>query len=72
VVFHQAYFRSYEHDVPYNVVEVQLDEGPRILANLLGVANSEIRAGMPVKVVFDDVTNEITLAKFEKDSAPPT
>ena len=65
VVFHQAYFLSYEQDIPYNVVEVELDEGPRIIANLLGVANREIRSGMPVEVVFDDVTEEITLAKFK-------
>ena len=64
VVFHQAYFDSYQQDVPYNVVEVELDEGPRILANLVGIANSEIRASMPVEIVFDDVTDEITLAKF--------
>jgi uncharacterized OB-fold protein len=65
VVFHQAYFRSYESDVPYNVVEVELDEGPRILANLIGAPNSQIRTGMPVEVVFDDVTDEVTLAKFK-------
>jgi uncharacterized protein len=64
VVFHQAYFRSYEADIPYNVVEVELDEGPRVLANLLG-ANREIRCGMPVEIVFDDVTEEVTLAKFK-------
>jgi uncharacterized OB-fold protein len=65
VVFHQAYFRSYQRDTPYNVVEVELDEGPRIMANLLGVSNSDIRPGMPVEIVFDDVTEEITLAKFK-------
>ncbi len=65
VVFHQAYFKSYEHDIPYNVAEVELDEGPRILTNLVGIANADIRAGMPVEIVFDDVTNEITLAKFK-------
>jgi uncharacterized protein len=65
VVFHQAYFRSYQQDIPYNVVEVELDEGPRILANLIGVANDEIRAGMLVEVHFESVTDEITLAKFK-------
>ncbi len=65
VVFHQAYFKSYEHDVPYNVAEVELDEGPRILTNLVGIANDAIRAGLPVEVTFEDVTPEITLAKFQ-------
>jgi uncharacterized OB-fold protein len=65
VVFHQAYFKSYEHDLPYNVAEVELDEGPRILTNLVGIVNDQIRAGLEVEVVFDDVTGDITLAKFK-------
>jgi uncharacterized protein len=65
VIFHQAYFRSYEQDIPDNVVEVELDEGPRILTNLIGLPNGDIRAGLPVEIVFDDVTDEITLAKFK-------
>jgi uncharacterized OB-fold protein len=65
VVFHQAYFKSFEQDVPYNVAEVELDEGPRLLTNLVGIRNGEIRAGMPVEIVFDDATEEITLAKFK-------
>jgi uncharacterized OB-fold protein len=65
VVFHQAYFKSFEAEVPYNVAEVELEEGPRLLTNLVGVRNEEIRAGMPVEIVFDDATEEITLAKFK-------
>ncbi len=64
VVFHQAYFRGFESDVPYNVAEVELEEGPRLLTNLIGVANDDIRAGMPVEIVFERATDEITLAKF--------
>jgi uncharacterized protein len=65
VVFHQPYFRSFEKDLPYNVVEVQLDEGPRILSNLVDIANNEIRGEMRVEIVFDDVSEEIVLAKFK-------
>jgi uncharacterized OB-fold protein len=63
-VFHQAYFRGFESELPYNVAEVELDEGPRLLTNLVGVANDDIRAGMPVEIVFEEATAEITLAKF--------
>jgi uncharacterized OB-fold protein len=64
VVFHQAYFRGFESELPYNVAEVELDEGPRLLTNLVGIANADIRAGMPVEIVFERATEEITLAKF--------
>jgi uncharacterized OB-fold protein len=64
VVFHQAYFSSFTNDVPYNVAEVELEEGPRLLTNLVGIYNTDIMVGMPVEIVFDDVTEEVTLAKF--------
>jgi uncharacterized OB-fold protein len=64
VVFHQAYFRGFEPEIPYNVAEVELDEGPRLLTNLVGVANEDIRAGLAVEIVFEEATAEITLAKF--------
>jgi len=64
VVFHQAYFSSVKDEIPYNVAEVELDEGPRLLTNLVGIDNADIKIGIPVEVVFDDVTDEVTLAKF--------
>jgi hypothetical protein len=33
--------------------------------NLVGISNHDIRTGMKVEVVFDDVTEEITLARFK-------
>jgi uncharacterized OB-fold protein len=65
VIFHQAYFSSVKDEIPYNVAEVELDEGPRLLTNLIGIDNADIEIGMPVEVVFDDVTEEVTLAKFK-------
>jgi len=65
VVFHQSYFRGFDGEIPYNVAEVELDEGPRLLTNLVDIANDAIRAQMRVEIVFDDVTTEVTLAKFK-------
>lgn len=64
VVFHQAYFSSFREDIPYNVAEVELDEGPRLLTNLVGIDNADIAIDLPVEIVFDDVTDDVTLAKF--------
>jgi hypothetical protein len=69
VLFHQSYYRGYDGELPYNVAEVELDEGPRLLTNLVGIANEQIHAGMAVEVVFDDATSEITLAKFRPRSS---
>ena len=64
VVVHQAWFPAFKGDLPYNAVQVELEEGPRLTANLVGVANDTIEVGTPVEVVFDDVTNEVTLPRF--------
>ena len=64
MIFHQAYFSSVKDEIPYNVAEVELVEGPRLLTNLVEIDNSDIKIGMPVEVVFDDVTEDVTLAKF--------
>jgi uncharacterized protein len=69
VVFHQSYFRGYDNEIPYNVAEVELEEGPRLLTNLVEVGDGRIHSGMLVEIVFDDVTDEITLAKFKPRAA---
>lgn len=64
VVFHQAFFKSFLDDIPYNVAYVELEEGPMLTTNLVDVRNEDIRVGMPVEVVFQDVTEEVTLPRF--------
>ena len=43
---------------------VELDEGVRMMTNVIGGAPDAVRVGMAVEVVFEDVTAEVTLAKF--------
>jgi len=50
---------------PYNVVLVELEEGVRIVSNLVECPNEEIRIGMPVTVVWEDVSEEISLPMFK-------
>lgn len=64
-VVHKAWFPAFEADLPYNVVQVELDEGPRLTANVVGIRNEDLRVGLPVGIVFDHVTSEITLPRFE-------
>jgi uncharacterized OB-fold protein len=54
--------------VPYTVPLVDLDEGVRMVAAIEGVEPEEMKLGMPVQVVFEDVTAEITLPRFRKAS----
>ncbi len=57
---------SFASDVPYIAAIVELEEGPKMASNIVGVdpypANLEI--GMPVKVVFTKLNDEYTLPNF--------
>jgi len=52
--------------VPYSPVIIEMDEGVRLVTWLTDVPPEELRLGLPVEVVFDDVTPEVTLPKFRK------
>lgn len=64
IVVHQRYDPSFVDDLPYNVAVVALEEGPRLVTNIVGIANEALEIGMPVEVTYDDVTDEFTLPKF--------
>lgn len=63
-IMHQVYHPGFADEVPYAVVVVQLQEGAKMNSNLVGVPPQAIRIGMPVRVVFEDITDEVTLPKF--------
>jgi uncharacterized OB-fold protein len=63
-VYRQAFHPAWQEDVPYNVAYVKLDEGPLLITNIVGCSDDDIRIGMPVQVVFDDISDELTLPKF--------
>jgi uncharacterized OB-fold protein len=65
VIFHRPYHPGFKDNLPYNVSIIELDEGPRMFSNVIGCSNDDLHIGLPVKVVFDDVTDEVTLPKFE-------
>ena len=68
IVFRIPYHESYKEDIPYAVAIIKLDEGPRMESNLIVPDLEDIRIDMPVKVFFDDVTDEVSLPKFKPAS----
>lgn len=51
---------------PYSVVLVELEEGVRLVSNMVDMKPEEISIGMPVEVVFDEIAEGLTLPKFKK------
>jgi len=65
-VMHQVYHPGFADAVPYAVVVVELEEGARLLSNLVDSPVADVRVGMPVEVVFEDVSPTVTLPKFRR------
>lgn len=64
VTYHRAWHPAYQDKIPYNVSLVDLEEGPRLVTNVIGIPPEEVKVGMPVEVVYEDHEN-YTLPKFK-------
>ena len=64
-IIHQVSHESFAPDVPYVYAIIELEEGIRMISNIINTDPSKVRIGMNVKVVFEDVAAEITIPKFE-------
>jgi uncharacterized OB-fold protein len=64
----RALHPTFQNDAPYAPVVIEMEEGVRLLSQVVGCAPSELAIGMPVEVVFEDVTAEVTLPKFRRAS----
>ena len=64
VVYHVAYDPAFRNDLPYIVALVTLEEGPRFLTNIVDCDHSAVACDMAVEIVWDDVTETVTLPRF--------
>ena len=58
----------FEAKLPYNVVDVLLEEGVHFVSQVLDCPPEALRAGMPVEAVLVPASDEITLVKFRRAS----
>ncbi len=49
---------EHQNRLPYVYALVDLEEGPRIISNIVGVDSDELWIGMPLQVVFERVDAE--------------
>lgn len=52
-IVHQAPFPAYKNDVPYVLAVIELEEGPRMMANVLHCDPYSVVVDMPVRVTFE-------------------
>ncbi len=63
-IMHQVMNPGFATSVPYNVSQIDLEEGVRMISNVVGVANDALKIGMKLEAVFEDVGNGVSVPKF--------
>jgi uncharacterized OB-fold protein len=61
--------RSPQFTYPLLTALVELDEGVRLLTNLVAVEPADVRIGMPVRVMFLPTDHEMSIPVFVPDEA---
>jgi uncharacterized OB-fold protein len=56
--------------LPYVVAVVELDEGPRLMANIAGARPEDVRIGARVRVCFLPLGEGLSLPQFEPADGP--
>ncbi len=67
VVVHYSAIPAFQEILPYVVAQIAIDgtnEHVKILSNVIDCPWESVQVGMPVRVVFEDVTPEVALPKF--------
>ena len=63
----QAFHPFFVDRLPYTLIVVDLEEQPglRLVSELVECSPEDVMVGMPVEVVWEDVTDEVTLPLFK-------
>ena len=68
-IVHRAPHAGFVDDVPFVTAIVQLEEGPKMATNIVmdDPTPEKLQIDMALEVVFDSITDEITLPKFKPE-----
>lgn len=66
IVANRSMHPAFPSDPPLAPVVIEMDEGVRLVSELVDCPPHELAIGMPVEVVFVDVTEDVTLPKFRR------
>jgi uncharacterized OB-fold protein len=63
-IMHQVMNPGFAGAVPYNIAQIDLEEGVRMTSNVVGIPNAALKIGMPLEAIFEDVDQGVSLPKF--------
>ena len=65
----RALHPAFQDACPYAPVVSEMEEGVRILSEVADCPPDELEIDMPVEVIFEDVTERVTLPKFRRGAS---
>ncbi|WP_350294421.1 OB-fold domain-containing protein [Limnohabitans sp. Rim8] len=68
-VVYRAPSLAFKKDIPYAVLLVELEEGPRMISSFVGADPSVVTFEMEVELVCEPETNGLTLPRFRRISS---
>ena len=71
VVYHHAFDKRMEDFLPYIVAIIELNEGIKLVSRLINCDLDSARIGMPVKVYFEHLDDNVFLPLFTPDWNTP-
>jgi uncharacterized OB-fold protein len=58
ITTHRAWHPGFEDELPYDLSLIELDEGPIVASQVIGIDPSDVSVGMDVEVTFKDIPAE--------------
>ena len=65
-VTHQNQAPGFREACPYVLAYVELEEGPRLLTNVVGCDPAEVAIGLPVVADFAEPENDLAVPRFRR------
>ena len=66
VVYHRSVHPGFK--TPYEVILVELEEGVRLVSNMVDCEPNEVYIGMPVEVVVDQAFEDVAMPRFKRQN----
>ena len=71
-IMHQVMHPGVAAEAPYNACQVDLEEGVRMVANVVGLPNGASRIGMDLQAVFESAGDGVRIPRFRRAGGQPS
>ncbi len=70
-IAHQSFTRAFKVPPPFVLAMIELEEGPRMVSNLINVQPDPtvVKCDMPVEIVYTKLTDDVTIPLFQPANA---